>query len=309
MHSKANKVAFYFICSDIYLRRYGDITPKTKIGKIVTLIYGLSGISLLGVAIGTIGNKLMERQDQLMDIATEDMHYFMNKIDRLILHYPKHAINDSGDGSGASTVGSITAIRQAQPPLVAQIVQSIFQPSELATVALLLLGGLYMGKLENWSTVDSIYFSVITSCTLGYGDFYPTTRKGKLYAILYIPVAVAITGELLGVVANTVMEYRKKIYYNKILNKELNLERLLQMDTNRNGKVSMQEYIEYLLVEEMDIISSDQLSKMKESFHKLDVDGGGYLNKRDMKKMMTLKEAKEKEMSDLDKPNTQTDTT
>ena len=104
---------------------------------------------------------------------------------------------------------------------------------------------------------------MITSCTLGYGDFYPTTRKGKLYAILYIPVAVAITGEVLGVVANTVMEYRKQIYYNKIFNKELNLERLLQMDTNRNGKVSMQEYIEYLLVEEMDIISSDQLSKMK----------------------------------------------
>ena len=48
----------------------------------------------------------------------------------------------------------------------------------------------------------------------------------------------------------------------------------------------------------------DQLSKMKESFHKLDVDGGGYLNKRDMKKMMTLKEAKEKAISDLNKSNT-----
>ncbi|PID36814.1 MAG: potassium channel protein [Rhodobacterales bacterium] len=39
---------------------------------------------------------------------------------------------------------------------------------------------------EGWSWLDSIYFSVITIATVGYGDFSPVTVAGKLFTIFYV---------------------------------------------------------------------------------------------------------------------------
>lgn len=39
---------------------------------------------------------------------------------------------------------------------------------------------------EKWSWLDSVYFSVITIATIGYGDFSPQTDLGKLFTIFYV---------------------------------------------------------------------------------------------------------------------------
>ena len=57
-----------------------------------------------------------------------------------------------------------------------------------ATVNLLLGATLY-SWLEGWSFLDSIYFVVITLCTIGYGDLTPTKPITKLLTIF-----VAING-------------------------------------------------------------------------------------------------------------------
>lgn len=49
--------------------------------------------------------------------------------------------------------------------------------------------GNYLNKpLDNW--IDSVYFSIITSSSIGYGDFYPVTTIGKILvsaqAILFL---------------------------------------------------------------------------------------------------------------------------
>lgn len=39
---------------------------------------------------------------------------------------------------------------------------------------------------EGWSWLDSVYFSVITIATVGYGDLAPKTAPGKLFTIVYV---------------------------------------------------------------------------------------------------------------------------
>ena len=40
--------------------------------------------------------------------------------------------------------------------------------------------------LENWSLIDSFYYSVTTLTTVGYWDIIPTTELSRFFAAIYI---------------------------------------------------------------------------------------------------------------------------
>ncbi len=53
-------------------------------------------------------------------------------------------------------------------------------------IILLLLGAsAFYVKVEQWSLIDALYFSVMTMATIGYGDFTPTTDISKIFTIVY----------------------------------------------------------------------------------------------------------------------------
>ncbi|PID34812.1 MAG: hypothetical protein CR971_01355, partial [candidate division SR1 bacterium] len=66
-------------------------------------------------------------------------------------------------------------------------------------VVFLIIGGgaLTFHIVEGWSYFDSLYFTVATFSTIGYGDIVPVTYIGKIlvmvYAFLGVPLFVAIT--------------------------------------------------------------------------------------------------------------------
>ncbi|MEO1063860.1 MAG: potassium channel family protein [Actinomycetota bacterium] len=47
------------------------------------------------------------------------------------------------------------------------------------------LGTIVYSINESWSVVQSLYFSVMTLTTIGYGDFAPTSDLMRLYTVLY----------------------------------------------------------------------------------------------------------------------------
>jgi len=54
----------------------------------------------------------------------------------------------------------------------------------VTTAIILAVGTVAYHYLEGWSWVDSLYFSVITLTTIGYGDFSPQTDAGKLFTMI-----------------------------------------------------------------------------------------------------------------------------
>ena len=64
---------------------------------------------------------------------------------------------------------------------------------------LLFVGTIGFMFIENLSFVDSIYFSVVTMATVGYGDIHPQSAVGKILALILI---VGGVGTFLGVVAS-----------------------------------------------------------------------------------------------------------
>jgi voltage-gated potassium channel len=67
-----------------------------------------------------------------------------------------------------------------------------FRATLFLLVALLVAGTLVYPILEGWSLIDSLYFSVVTLATVGYGDLHPTTDLGKLFTIVYILTGVGV---------------------------------------------------------------------------------------------------------------------
>ncbi len=76
-----------------------------------------------------------------------------------------------------------------------------------ATNFFLAIGTVAYRFLEDWSWLDSLYFSVITLTTIGYGDFSPKTDLGKLFTMGYIIIGVSF---ILGFVNTLFWHYRQE---------------------------------------------------------------------------------------------------
>jgi hypothetical protein len=61
-----------------------------------------------------------------------------------------------------------------------------------AALFILATGTVVYHYLEDWSWVDSIYFSSVAVTTVGFGDLTPTSDGAKLFTVAYIFAGIAI---------------------------------------------------------------------------------------------------------------------
>jgi voltage-gated potassium channel Kch len=59
-------------------------------------------------------------------------------------------------------------------------------------VTALAVGTVAYRLLEDWSWVDSLYFSVVAVTTVGFGDLTPSTDASKLFTVVYILSGITI---------------------------------------------------------------------------------------------------------------------
>lgn len=62
----------------------------------------------------------------------------------------------------------------------------------ITSMFILIMGTFAYHRLEGWDYIDSLYFSVITLTTVGYGDFSPQTTGGKVFTIFYIFIGLGM---------------------------------------------------------------------------------------------------------------------
>ena len=62
----------------------------------------------------------------------------------------------------------------------------------LSAAALVLVGTIVYGVVEDWSWVDSLYFSVVAVTTVGFGDLTPSTDGSKLFTVFYVLSGISI---------------------------------------------------------------------------------------------------------------------
>lgn len=77
------------------------------------------------------------------------------------------------------------------------------QTRALVTGALTVIavGTWFCARQEGWSAVDSLYFTVMTLTTVGYGDLHPTTPATKLFTVFFVLIGIGILLGFIDVVA------------------------------------------------------------------------------------------------------------
>lgn len=76
-------------------------------------------------------------------------------------------------------------------------------------IAILGLGTVFYHYNEGWGWLDSLYFSVTTLTTVGYGDLSPHTAGGKVFTIVYLFIGIGILLSFVTYVADHAVEERK----------------------------------------------------------------------------------------------------
>jgi hypothetical protein len=80
------------------------------------------------------------------------------------------------------------------------------------------VGTFIFWNIEQWTIIDSFYFSVSSLTTVGYGDLTPSSQFGRLVAALYILFGVGIVLASLGVIGKDFLgreESRLKRSYSR----------------------------------------------------------------------------------------------
>lgn len=74
--------------------------------------------------------------------------------------------------------------------------------------ALVLTGTLFYWRFEDWTIVESLYFSVVTLTTVGFGDLSPTSAGTQIFTIFYILTGIGVFVALLASVAQQYIEQK-----------------------------------------------------------------------------------------------------
>lgn len=89
-------------------------------------------------------------------------------------------------------------------------------------------GTIVYHNLEGWRILDSVYFTVATVTTVGYGDFVPHTDTGKIFTIFFSFFGIATALYLFSMLGGLIFErhVEKKVEQIKIAVKKEHVEKL-----------------------------------------------------------------------------------
>ncbi|XP_034478307.1 open rectifier potassium channel protein 1 [Drosophila innubila] len=132
--------AFFFaftVCSTV---GYGNISPTTFAGRMVMIVYSVIGIPVNGILFAGLGE------------------YFGKTFEAIYRRYKKYKMS-SDDHYVPPQLGLITTVVIALIPGIALF---------------LLLPAWVFTYFENWPYSISLYYSYVTTSTIGFGDYVPT---------------------------------------------------------------------------------------------------------------------------------------
>ena len=88
--------------------------------------------------------------------------------------------------------------------------RSSLLPLLLPFLLLILVGTIVYSILEGWTLFDSLYATIITITTVGYGDLSPQSQSGRVFAIFFTLFAIGLAGYAISSAAAVIFETQQQ---------------------------------------------------------------------------------------------------
>ena len=113
----------------------------------------------------------------------------------------------------------------------------------LVLLCMLFGGTVVFMYLEGWSFIDSLYVSMITLLTIGYGDMSPETDYGRFFCLFWLVFGFTYVGRVLSSISETYIQYKTQKMRKKLLTSTVSKTMILNMDENGDGKLDRIEFL------------------------------------------------------------------
>jgi len=263
-------------------------SPATTVGKIFAMFWVLLGIIC-------VFSMVIKGADKVMAFAQKRaMQRFAESLDT----------QDELCPCGNTFLADVTVCRKCgrrRPRIQADpgYLQSVNHDTKMAfcfgllpIIVLAVLGCLWVRFVEDFSWIDSAWWSFQTVTTCGYGDLDLHKESTLLFACVFILLAVSIVTVAIGsigVVLNNAELERK----NHEVWKNMDLTVLSAMDCDGDG-VDMNEFVVAML-QLLELVDAKQVEKLRRQFHENDKDNSGRLGRDDLMLIAKEKELQQRE--------------
>lgn len=249
--------ALYFCIVTMCTIGYGDIAPVTPAAKLFSCFFVLVGFGFIDIMLSGVVNYVLDLQENM------------------ILNSSTHAgVNNGAEESGFSPIDYIFDFAKGRMRIRLKV--------GLALGVVLLsigMGALVLYFVESLDWIDSLYLSVLSVTTVGYGDRAFRTLPGRLFASFWLLFSTLMVARAFLYLAEARIDKRHRRIANWVLHRQITVKDLLAADINNNGFLSKSEYIVFKL-KEMGKIEEREILEICKQFNKLDSSNSGKITLR-----------------------------
>ena len=159
---------------------YGDLTPSTSGGRLFCTFFALGGCAVLGIALGILGDHMIKNEvEKQKQLKVQGQSKVM-----------KSFVAQESSGGSERNLSSLRESLGGTTDNLSFI--------KFPAIIFIIASSAFISIKEGWDFVDGCYFVIVTACTIGFGDFTPTSESSRAVAVIFVPFSVACLGAIVG---------------------------------------------------------------------------------------------------------------
>ncbi|KAI9819614.1 MAG: Potassium channel [Pycnora praestabilis] len=199
--------AVYWSVVVLFTIGFGDLSPKTHLGRGLFFPFAIGGILFVGLIIASIRALVLERGTKKVSVRTVEKT--RQKALQRLKDSPIYK-QDAGDKSELDRrEQEFNVMRSIQDQAHSRKRWMALGISLGLWCSLWFIGAVVFWQAEkstqNWSYFESLYFSYVSLITVGFGDFYPQDNSSKPFFVFWALLALPTITVLIGSIGDTII--------------------------------------------------------------------------------------------------------
>uniref|UniRef100_A0A6N2M6I3 Potassium channel domain-containing protein n=1 Tax=Salix viminalis TaxID=40686 RepID=A0A6N2M6I3_SALVM len=244
--------ALYFCIVTMCTIGYGDITPDSTATKLFSILFVLIGFGFVDILLSGMVSYVLDLQES-------------------------HLLRNVKRGVQKQSAGSyIIDVKKGRMRIRMKVGLA------LGVVVLCIgVGVAFMHFVESLGWLDSLYLSVMSVTTVGYGDRAFNSLAGRIFASIWLLVSTLAVARAFLYLAEARVDKRHRMLAKWVLGQHMTVSEFLAADTENKGFVSKSEYVIYKL-KEMEKVSEKDILQICQQFDRLDAGNFGKITLADL---------------------------